>query len=48
MILEEDRRKEYRLTPKGAEVLLVQINRLEIMRENGKVRKETGDDKFGL
>ena len=36
MVREEGRRKEYLLTPKGAAVLLVQIDRLEIMLENAR------------
>jgi len=39
-VRENGRRKEYLLTRKGAEVLLAQINRVEIMRDNGKARKE--------
>ena len=34
-IKEEDRRKSYVLTPKGKQVLLGQIERLEIMTGNG-------------
>lgn len=34
-IKEEDRRKSYVLTPKGRQVLLRQIERLEIMTGNG-------------
>lgn len=34
-VKEEDRRKCYVLTPKGKQVLLSQIERLEIMRETG-------------
>jgi DNA-binding PadR family transcriptional regulator len=36
MVNEEDRRKTYALTPKGKQVLQLQIHRLEIMAENGK------------
>ena len=34
-VTEEERRKCYALTPKGKQVLLGQIERLEIMSENG-------------
>jgi DNA-binding PadR family transcriptional regulator len=34
-VKEEDRRKSYVLTPKGKNVLMNQINRLEIMTQNG-------------
>jgi len=34
-VKEEDRRKSYVLTPKGKEVLMNQIKRLEIMTQNG-------------
>ena len=34
-VKEEDRRKSYMLTSKGKRLLLNQINRLEIMTENG-------------
>ena len=34
-VKEEDRRKTYILTPKGKEVLRAQINRLEIMTQEG-------------
>lgn len=34
-VKEEDRRKSYTLTPRGREVLLRQIKRLEIMSRNG-------------
>lgn len=34
-VTEEDRRKCYALTPKGKQVLLAQIERLEIMNGNG-------------
>ena len=33
---EEERRKSYTLTPKGKQVLLNQIKRLEIMNQNGQ------------
>jgi len=36
MVREEGRRKEYLLTPKGAAVLMEQINRFETMLENGR------------
>jgi DNA-binding PadR family transcriptional regulator len=36
MVKEEERRKSYVLTPKGAEVLKEQISRLQIMARNGK------------
>jgi DNA-binding PadR family transcriptional regulator len=35
-VKEEDRRKCYALTPKGQQVLLMQIDRLEIMSGNGQ------------
>ena len=35
MVKEEDRRKSYKLTPKGGKVLLGQIKRLQIMTRNG-------------
>ena len=35
MVKEEDRRKSYLLTPKGKEVLISQIKRLEVMTRNG-------------
>jgi len=35
MVKEENRRKSYKLTPKGKEVLLGQIKRLEIMTRKG-------------
>lgn len=35
MVNEENRRKTYTLTPKGKEVLRAQINRLEIMTQEG-------------
>jgi DNA-binding PadR family transcriptional regulator len=34
-VKEEDRRKSYALTPKGKNVLMNQIKRLEIMTQNG-------------
>jgi DNA-binding PadR family transcriptional regulator len=34
-VKEEERRKSYALTPKGEQVLLSQIERLEIMTRNG-------------
>ena len=34
-VSEEDRRKSYKLTSKGKEVLLLQIKRQEIMTRNG-------------
>jgi len=34
-VKEEERRKSYLLTPKGKKVLMNQINRLEIMTQNG-------------
>ena len=34
-VKEEDRRKSYTLTPKGKQVLLSQIERIEIMSSNG-------------
>ena len=40
-IKEEARRKCYTLTPKGKQVLLSQIERLEIMTGNGKSVKES-------
>jgi DNA-binding PadR family transcriptional regulator len=40
-IKEEDRRKCYALTPKGQQVLLRQIERLEIMSGNGLDVKES-------
>lgn len=36
MVKEEERRKSYTLTPKGAEVLKEQISRLQIMMQNGE------------
>jgi len=36
MVQEEERRKSYALTPKGQEVLRLQIARLEIMVRNAK------------
>jgi DNA-binding PadR family transcriptional regulator len=36
MVSEADRRKTYLLTPKGKTVLLAQIQRLEIMAQNGQ------------
>ena len=39
-VKEEDRRKSYALTHKGQQVLLTQIERLEIMSENGLDVKE--------
>ena len=36
MVREEDRRKTYALTPKGRQVLALQIKRLRIMARNGK------------
>jgi DNA-binding PadR family transcriptional regulator len=36
-VKEEDRRKSYTLTPKGKNVLLAQINRMEIMARNGSI-----------
>jgi DNA-binding PadR family transcriptional regulator len=36
MVSEADRRKTYALTPKGKQVLLLQIRRLEIMTQNGQ------------
>jgi DNA-binding PadR family transcriptional regulator len=36
MVSEADRRKTYLLTPKGKQVLLQQIRRLEIMTANGQ------------
>ena len=38
---EEDRRKSYVLTPKGKQVLLGQIERLEIMTGNGRGVKQS-------
>ncbi len=35
MVSETDRRKVYRLTPSGKQVLLLQIERLQIITENG-------------
>jgi len=35
MVKEENRRKSYKLTMKGKEVLLIQIKRLEIMTRKG-------------
>ena len=40
-VTEEDRRKSYVLTPKGKQVLLSQIERLEIMTGNGKGVKQS-------
>jgi DNA-binding PadR family transcriptional regulator len=40
-VTEEDRRKSYTLTPKGKQVLLSQIERLEIMTGNGKGVKQS-------
>jgi DNA-binding PadR family transcriptional regulator len=40
-IKEEDRRKSYVLTPKGKQVLLSQIERLEIMTGNGMGVKQS-------
>jgi DNA-binding PadR family transcriptional regulator len=40
-VKEEDRRKCYALTPKGQQVLLRQIERLEIMSGNGLDVKES-------
>jgi DNA-binding PadR family transcriptional regulator len=40
-IKEEDRRKSYVLTPKGKQVLLRQIERLEIMTGNGMGVKQS-------
>jgi DNA-binding PadR family transcriptional regulator len=40
-IKEEDRRKSYVLTPKGKQVLLGQIERLEIMTGNGMGVKQS-------
>jgi len=40
MVREEGRRKEYLLTPKGAAVLMEQINRFEIMLENGRIQNK--------
>jgi DNA-binding PadR family transcriptional regulator len=37
MVSEADRRKTYALTPKGKRVLLLQIERLEIMAANGRL-----------
>lgn len=39
-VAEEERRKCYTLTPKGRQVLLKQIERLEIMSDNGIEVKE--------
>ena len=36
MVSEADRRKTYALTTRGKQVLLQQINRLQIMTENGR------------
>ncbi len=36
MVSEADRRKTYALTPKGKQVLLLQIQRLTIMTRNGQ------------
>jgi len=36
MVSEADRRKTYTLTPKGEQVLLLQIHRLQIMSDNGR------------
>jgi DNA-binding PadR family transcriptional regulator len=36
MVSEADRRKTYALTPRGKQVLLLQIHRLEIMVANGQ------------
>jgi len=36
MVSEEDRRKVYSLTPKGKQVLLLQIQRLEILLTNSQ------------
>ena len=35
-VKEEERRKSYQLTPRGKEVLAMQIDRLEIMTANGR------------
>ena len=40
MVREEGRRKEYLLTPKGAAVLIEQINRFETMLENGRIQNK--------
>jgi len=40
-VAEEERRKCYTLTPKGQQVLLEQIERLEIMSDNGMNVKES-------
>ena len=40
MVREEGRRKEYLLTPKGAAVLMEQINRFETMLENGRIQNK--------
>ena len=42
-VKEENRRKSYVLTPKGKEVLINQINRLEIMTRNGLSAKNLHD-----
>ncbi len=39
-VKEEDRRKSYALTQKGRQVLMTQIERLEIMSNNGLAVKE--------
>lgn len=41
MIRQDGRRKVYRLTSKGAEVVLAQIDRLSVMLENGKLKAAT-------
>ena len=38
MVQEDKRRKSYLLTPKGKAVLLMQIQRLEIMTHNGRLQ----------
>jgi DNA-binding PadR family transcriptional regulator len=40
MVREDDRRKTYALTKKGEQVLLKQIQRLEIMAQNGNRVRE--------
>ncbi len=39
-VKEEERRKSYRLTQRGKEVLARQIDRLEIMKANGQLIKK--------
>jgi DNA-binding PadR family transcriptional regulator len=46
MVSEEDRRKTYTLTPKGVQVLQMQIRRLEIMADNGRRITKLLSEKF--